>query len=671
MKSSALFRSLLFLLLVWLTVTLSAQRSEKDYREKLPYGTFHVAPDGTVWKASQNGGIHKLTPGDSLWRSHRFYINKSAAINWPDDWNDTQQMFFTGDSTVLLFRTSSEKAVVKYYRSTDNGKTWVKLSFPNPDERYVEEVYARNGRIWLSQPCGTLFFSDDNGLSFKSIPSAVVIPRHCFDMSYISMSADGQHGVTSGSFSHVFITSDNWQTATKLKSPLDLDLLPNHPDYSDTHINDLLYWRNFLFIKQNDCCFYTEVGDTARWRPLPVATESFMEDTARNLLVITTKKGYLLQTPDLRQFDTIGQFSDTGGGNLIAVTGNKYYVTTDKHLFIMSRDGVRTCDFYTDQPIHISEYGCKDTVGNHLFYRRYNILYHFDKKRNQWYRIKTPLKTIADILPYPKSRDIVMLSDGYHNYLFDINKQTYTPFRYEHPIKDFLKHPIDSILITATSQGCFHAILESIEYSRNGEQFVSQDNMVRRGYNAEDSIADRCFKEFSKTFPAEKLDSLLKDLDEHYDMGLSWKMFDITPADIDSMRADIGSPWFISSRIRNDSASLQWAGDTLLRLSDSLLTAIVLPANGGGCTTTDILTICFTNSQNKELIIECEDSFCSTGSIPYMLPGKIVYDDKTFYISHIPFMQFVSTLMPEKMITQDKFTVHELLCKVARYLLEW
>ena len=41
--------------------------------------------------------------------------------------------------------------------------------------------------------------------------------------------------------------------------------------FTDTHINDLLYWRNFLLIEQNDCCFYTEVGDTARWRALPVA----------------------------------------------------------------------------------------------------------------------------------------------------------------------------------------------------------------------------------------------------------------------------------------------------------------------------------------------------------------------------------------------------------------
>lgn len=669
MKSPTPLRPLFFTLLMLLACSLSAQRSENDYRKEI-YGAFHVSPDGTVWSATQNSIIHKLAPGDSLWRSHRFYIDGSTAINWPDDWNDRNQMFFLGDSTILLFNTHGDETV-NYYRSTDNGKTWVQHTFPNPDEKFVERVYARNGRIWLSQSCGSLFFSDDNGLTFRSVPSAVVIPRHCFDMSHISMLADGRHGVTSGRISHIFLTDDNWQTATKLKSPFDLGLLPNHPDYSDTHINDLLYWHNFLFIKQNDCCFYTEVGDTARWRQFPVATESFMEDTARNLLAITTKDGYLLLTADLRQFDTIARFSDTDRGNLIAVRDNQYYVTNKSHLFIVSRDGVRTHDFYTDQPIHISEYRCKDTVGSHLFYREYSILYHFDQKRNQWYRIKTPLKTIADILPFQKSSDTVLLSDGYHNYLFDINKQTCTPFRYEHPIKDFLKYSIQSIHINASSQGCFHGIFESIEYSRNGDFFVSQDNKLREEWNAEDSIADKCFKEFSKTFPAAKLDSLMNNLDEHYDMGLSWKMFDITPADIDSMRADIGSPWFISSRIRNDSASLQWAGDTMLQLSDSLLTAIVLPAYDGGCTTSNTLTICFTNSRNEKLIIECEDANCQIGSVPYMLPGKIEYNGKTFYISHIPFMQFVSTLMPEKMITRDKFTVHELLCKVARYLLEW
>ena len=629
-----------------------------------------MAPDGTVWNAAQNGEIHKLVHGDSLWRSHRFYINGSDAIEWPEFWGDAQQMFFSGDSTILLFNTNSVERVT-YYRSTDNGKTWMELSFPNPDDKFVVCVYARKGRIWLSLTCGSLFFSEDNGLTFKSIPSAVVIPRHCFDMSIISMLADGQHGVTSGGHSHIFLTDDNWQTALKLKSPFDLGMLPNNPDYSDTHINDLLYWHDFLFIEQNGCCFYTEVGDTARWRPLPVATESFMEDTARNLLAITTKDGYLLQTADLRKFDTLRRFSDADGGELIAVKDNQYYVTNKSHLFIVSRDGVRTHDFYTDQPIHISEYRCKDTVSGHLFYRDFRTLYHFDKKRNQWYRIKTPLKTIADILPYPKNRNIVILSDGYHNYLFDINKQTYTPFRYEHPLSDFLKYPIDSIRITATSSGCFHGIFESVEYSRNGNHFISQKNPVREGWNAEDHKADKCFKKFSKTFPAAKMDSMLNNLDEHYDIGLSWTMFDITPADIDSMRATIGGPEFWTYRIRKDSASLQWAVDTLLQLSDSLLTAIVLPEYSGGCTTFNMLTICFTNSQNEKLTIRCEDDYCSTGTVPYMLPGKIVYDGKTFYISYVPFMEFVSTLMPEKMITRDKLTVHELLCKVARYLLEW
>ena len=282
MKSPTLFRPLFFTLLMLLAVTLSAQRSENDYREEI-HGKFHVAPDGTVWSATQNSIIHKLAPGDSLWRSHRFYIDGSTAINWPDGWNDGNQMFFFGDSTILLFNTNGDETV-NYYRSTDNGKTWVQHSFPNPDEKFVECVYARNGRIWLTQPCGSLFFSDDNGLTFRSVPSAVVIPRHCFDMNRISMLSDGRHGVTSGWHSHIFLTDDNWQTATKLKSPFDLGLLPNDPDYRDTHINDLLYWRNFLLIEQNGCCFYTEVGDTARWRALPVATESFMEDTARNLL---------------------------------------------------------------------------------------------------------------------------------------------------------------------------------------------------------------------------------------------------------------------------------------------------------------------------------------------------------------------------------------------------
>ena len=172
------------------------------------------------------------------------------------------------------------------------------------------------------------------------------------------------------------------------------------------------------------------------------------------------------------------------------------------------------------------------------------------------------------------------------------------------------------------------------------------------------------------TFSADELETLLRDFNEHYDQAVSWSQFVITDADLDKMR-DALSDWdFAFDCSRRDPASRQWARDTILQISDSLLTSILMVPSSPACTSTSELTIQLTNSHGEKLVFECYDGDCRTGTAPYMMPIKIKQKTQDIYSSYVPFMQFIATLMPNDMITREKFTTHELLCKVARQLLK-
>lgn len=241
------------------------------------------------------------------------------------------------------------------------------------------------------------------------------------------------------------------------------------------------------------------------------------------------------------------------------------------------------------------------------------------------------------------------------------------------PFDGFLKYPVKSLLIKASTSGCGGGATQQIEYRRLGRKFVLKDSYERiygiTVYDGGDSVVEN-WPTRRWTFSADELETLLRDLNEHYDQGISWRQFDVAEADLDSMCSVLGSSEYISYSFRRDSAALQWLRDTILQISDSLLTDIVMSPPTGDCTTNSRLFIRLTNSRGKVQILECYDGQCSVGTTPYMLPLKIMQKEHVVYSSHVPFMQFIATLMPKDMITREKFTTLELLCKVARQLLK-
>ena len=650
-----------------------AQPTEMDYHECLDLYKVSVAPDGTIWNMPYNrqgSTFQRMTLDDTLWRNFDPVIqtDKGPARIESNGGLQYYKILFPNDTTILIVDPylPYRDSIITYYRSTDKGTTWQSYQLELVHFSEPKSLFVRNGKIWMTLTGGFLYCSDDGGISFTNIPSPLVKKgAYCADDD-IYMDRDGVHGSVKDEKWNIFITEDGWKTTRWVKTSA---LRDRFSESFRAHINRVRYWNNRLFAGVEGNVFVAELSDSIAWQPFPA--KSFLVDTARNELVLIADEGLLLRTADLQHYDTIARLPKGRWYSILSVVGDRVYCRGENDIVVASDTGIREVGLYTENPIKIAKEE-RIRIGTRLYGKKQNILYCFDAERKQWYRVKTPLKTITCISAHGSEKDTVMLQDGYHAYLFCVSDASFTPYRQPNPLGEFLECPVDRIEIEAFETGCGGSMSQKLEYSRSDDKFVLENSQksAYSYYMGGDSL-ENWAAGFNRTFTTTELDSLLRDLNEHYDQEISWWQFEITDADLDSMCLFLNREEFAITFLRRDNtAALRWVRDTILQLSDSLLTDIVMSPPEGWCTTNSKLTIRLTNSQGKVQILECYDEQCDTGTTPYMLPLKIMRKEHVVYSSHVQFMQFIATLMPNDMITREKFTTHELLCKIALQLLD-
>ena len=647
---------------------LQAQPKEMDYHRVLDFGRVSVAPDGTIWHLPDRGTtFHKMSPSDSLWRAFTPAVQTENGLIGIDRFGMARpEILFYDDTTVLLFNGFIFKDTLTYYRSSDKGFSWTRFQLSVADE-IIGSIWSCGGKIWLFLSGGHLYYSEDGGVTFTYFPDALSEYRSQNIAEKLYMTPDGQYGMLSSGYGDIFMTDDGWKSAKRIDDPVKQGLIPDGNIFWLTC--QAQSWNRYLFASARGRVCYAEMADSIQWQPFPA--RSFLVDTARNEMVFIMNDGSVLRSSDMAHYDTVGHLPEAGGFNIISVVQDHVYCKDSQRIVVVSDTGTREFGHYTDEPIKIDK-NDRIRVAGQLFSFDWDILYCFDKTRKQWYRTLPPLGQITNIAAYGTETDTILLSDGNRYYRYAFHDGAILPVRYEHPLGDFLKSPVETLRITASQSWCGGSRKQEIEYCREGSIFTTQkmtQNTKSLYFSEEERQKANADVPFHHSFPASKLDSLLRNLDDCYDLPVSWRQLVVATADLDSMQAVLCDEGF-HGYYKKDSASMRWVRDTLLSISDSLLTSIVMSPNNGYCTSQSSLAIQFTNSEGKTLSLECHDPTCSTGTVPYMLPLKFNVKGNIVYSSHLPFMQFISALMPDGMATKEKFTIHELLCKVGRVLLE-
>lgn len=671
-------RAFVLVLFLCLSATLHAQQ-EKDFAGRIrpgrsaDYKTCTVSPSGALWLCWP---CHDdLYHTDSL--SKRWIaVPDSVAYDKSGRYNEFFVIVCPDSDKVLVFGKIhipiKKMKVEKYYLySPDRGKSWEYRAFAGNKQTIKAACHTRTGHVWVADD--SLYYSDNAGESFECI-------RPLPSITDIFTCEDNQRGIACQYRNGIFITDDNWQHVIRISTPYDQGLLPDDGKHKRCNYSPWCYQvlrTDSCYLVNQEYEWYVTRNDTILWQRVPVAeVVSILVNPENGKAVILSDKN-ILQTSDFQDYDTIKTTHIHEAKNLIGVTNGQIYgiygVPSDSLFCIDLKDGSTKYGAYfcDDIPIRKPEWyaGARipDTTNavdsSGLWGYSENDVIRYDTVKKRWYRLLSTDFLVRSIMPYrdEKHPDLqqVLISDGIRHYLVSDTYPTLQPFRFNRPLDSFLQYPVNEIYFETTAWGCHNYYSDEVIFTRKDDLFQAFSYLKKRSDNHQEK-ADTILP-FHYSFAAGTLDSLLNDLNLHYDTGMTQAMFHFEDADFEAVFSD--SVYYPVSAV-----SRQLLRDTIPKLSDSLLTYILTTGFSNDCYGGSFYNILLINSKSDTLSLSMSHHSCALGVYPYIIPFQIKTGDKEFFSTHFPIMQFLGDVMPAKMIGHYQFSNKEVLYKIMRYL---
>lgn len=688
-------KHLIALLLTVCTLSAFAQTG-KDFNERVSpwFRGVTVSPDGGLWCALEHQGqLYHAEDIHALWHQVKTIGKGDPDSENYDGGGEMSHIVCPDSTTVMVFGQIHNPFIHKqirnvYWYSNDKGRTWEPKVFAENKNIIYSTFCAPSGEVWISGD--TLYYSADKGINFVKINH---FPK---SLSSISMNTDLHTGIAGCFDNAIFYTEDNWATYRSLPTPDKQHLLKENTPraQSDPWFKRCMSTRIFkqwLMVFQGDEWFYTS-SQKIKWERFPAGLTPQTRDLENDVLLVTNDAGDILRTTDIQYFDTVFHTIGAVPGGLRVCNGKLYgYITTDTGTYFCLFNGdscVRMGFFSDEHPIKApweratiedrwylhsdTEDEYEDDEDNEIDHatKTYpwgwdrNDILHFDFDRRQWYRVTTTPFRIKYMYPYRDQQytgqQQVIVSDGKKLYIVNENEPQLRPVHIERPLDQFLQFPIVQVVISPYTHGCFHGWGDIINYNRKDHLFVAQNVSLH------DSIVS-----IDLAFRAETLDSLLRDLNLHYDTAITQGMFAFTQADYDTVKS-----YYDRYQGRRyhlfDYASKQdilHLKDSVATLSDSLLHYILTSGFQDGCTTTNYFEAKLVNSNGDKLYVRGKDGSCSIGGEhPYVLPLELRVGELILPCTNIPFMKFLGEAMPPGMLLRHNFSDVDVLLKCLRYL---
>ena len=679
---------LIALLLIVSALSAFAQK-EKDFNERVSrwFGGVTVAPDGGLWCAREHEGrLYHAEDIHSLWHQVSTIGKGNPDSDHYDGGGKMSHIVCPDSNTVLIFGVLHNPFLHKqidkcYWYSSDKGITWEPRIFATNKNIIYSSFCAPSGEVWIAGD--TLFYSADKGLNFVKINH---FPRN---ISSISMNKDLRTGIAGCFDNAIFYTEDNWTTYRSLPTPDSQHLLKDNTPrsrsdswYKRCMVTEI--FKDWLMVHQGDEWFYTS-RQRIKWERFPASLTLQAKDMENEVLFVTTEAGDILKTTDFQHFDTVFHTIGVVPTGLRVSNGQLYgHITTDTGSYFCLFTGdscIRMGFFSDDHPIKAPWERATIEENWYLRFKEENLdedddddhaeaypwgwnekdIQHFDSVRRQWHRVTTTPFSIKFMYPYSDQQHAgqqqVVISDGKKLYAISENESQLRPIHIERPLDHFLLFPVVQVVFSPYTRGCFHHWGDVINYNRKDNLFVAQNVRLH------DSIVP-----VNLAFRAETLDSLLRDLNLHYDTAITQGMFAFTQADYDTVKSyyERSNGHLFKYASKKDILNLK---DSVAALSDSLLHYILTSGFHDGCTTTDYFEAKIVNSNGDKLYVRGHDGSCSIGGEhPYMLPVELCVGDFILPCTNIPFMRFLGDAMPQGMLLRHNFSDVDVLLKCLRFL---
>ena len=404
-----------------------------------------VAPDGSLWMATQCGEIYRAEGIHSSWE----IIRKGELSGFSDE---------TFENIVALDRKTA--LIVghmwdDYFKcTTTGGRLWDKVKYVSKRGKWFHSVWRHgNEYIWTGSQDGYLAFSADGGRTFTALRDTAFDQKMGIDDIYM-LSADSGWIAGKGLYS----TSDNWRTYHRWPTP------------GGRSIVWVRQWKDLVIVRQDGKTYYTTKGDVG-WRRTPLKMKQFEVDNASGVIWALDEERQVVMMEDIDRWKALG----VSALAIIGIHNGRLYCRVNEGVMRVGADGVvENCPFLTAERA-IDDPKRTLTCGKRLWGYDDNSVYLKDKKG--WYRVARPIY-IEAATPDPDREDyiIIMNNEGL-NYSIDIDGHV-EPYNYQHPLTAFVAPGLHTLRIETYKTLGFREQKESISFHRDGERLTETSRTI-------------------------------------------------------------------------------------------------------------------------------------------------------------------------------------------------
>lgn len=452
--------SLLHIILFHITLLLaiSVQAQERDRLGELDVVCRNewvthtsVAPDGTLWMATECGEIYRADDIHSPWR-----ILKEGSLG--GDQGETFENIVAYDRNTAVIVGNMWRGYFK--RTTTGGQSWNEIKYDSKrGYEWFHPVWrGQGGTMWTGSQNGYLAFSTDSGRTFSVLYNTAFNDKTNIQDIYMLSADSGWIATREGG---LYSTSDNWRTCHRLASPYGKGVKRVRP------------WKNYLIVMQGGKSYYTAIGGDGHWQSTPLALRDFEVDSATGMLWALDENREVILMEDIDRWKPMG----VNTLFIIGMHDGRLYCRVNEGVMRVDANGVvDQCPFLTAE---------KALTKPEKIVKHGDFQWGFDEKsvylrdRKGWYRLARPLD-IAGATPDPDRKDrVIILNYAGENFSVDTAGRV-EPYIYPQPLADFVKPGLKSLEIMTFSTLGYNVYKETIGFRRDGDRLVEKTHTETR-----------------------------------------------------------------------------------------------------------------------------------------------------------------------------------------------
>jgi len=229
-----------------------------------------ISPDGSIWIVIPSGIVFSTASVEKQWHAYSILQNEDSK-----KWllSTYKRISHFNDQTAIISGSiyANGKNVVK--RTDDSGKTWHDITYGG--DAWIYDVFCGGiGEAWMGGSSGEIYFTADDGAHWQKMNS----PFDSHTRLHAIFMIDKYSGIAGALHNSLYMTSDNWQTFTRIPTPFDQKLTDGSQfNYLDGRINQVVWWNDYYLVDQDGFICFTK-RDRINWKIFSLKLLSFAVD---------------------------------------------------------------------------------------------------------------------------------------------------------------------------------------------------------------------------------------------------------------------------------------------------------------------------------------------------------------------------------------------------------